>query len=88
VLPSNVVGGLTSNGTPKLACKPRPAPITATLASRNTAPSPPPSIVIPVGVQSGTFQVTTTPVAVTTKAVISATANGIAKTKTLTVSPP
>jgi hypothetical protein len=48
----------------------------------------PPRIVIPAGVQSGTFTVTTTPVAVTTKAVISATANGIAKTKTLTVSPP
>jgi hypothetical protein len=88
VLPSNVVGGLTSNGTAKLECKAGPGAITVTLGSSNTVASVPPSIVIPVGVQSGTFQVTTTPVAVTTKAVISATANGIAKTKTLTVSPP
>jgi len=88
VLPSKVVGGLTSNGTAKLECKAGPGPITVTLGSGNAAASVPPSIVIPVGVQSGTFQVTTTPVAVTTKAVISATANGISKSKTVTVSPP
>jgi hypothetical protein len=88
ILPSNVVGGLTSAGTAKLECKAGPGPITVTLGSSNAAASVPASIVIPVGVTSGAFTVTTTPVAVTTKSVITATANGISKTKTVTVSPP
>jgi hypothetical protein len=88
VVPSPVVGGVTATGTAKLECKAGPGPITVTLGSSNAVASVPASIVIPAGVQSGSFQVATTPVAVSTKAIISGTANGITKSKTLTVSPP
>jgi hypothetical protein len=88
VVPSPVVGGLVATGTAKLECKAGPGPITVTLGSSNAVASVPPSIVIPAGLQSGGFQVATTPVAVSTKAIISGTANGITKSRTLTVSPP
>jgi hypothetical protein len=88
VVPSPVVGGLAATGTAKLECKAGPGPITVTLGSSNAVANVPPSIVIPAGVQSGGFQVATTPVAVSTKAVLSGTANGITKSRTLTVSPP
>jgi hypothetical protein len=88
VVQSPVVGGLAATGTAKLECKAGPGPITVTLGSSNAVASVPGSIVIPAGVQSGTFQVTTTPVVVTTKTTLSATANGITKTKTLSVTAP
>lgn len=88
VVPSPVVGGLTATGTAKLECKAGPGPITVTLGSSNAVASVPGSIVIPAGVQSGTFQVTTTPVVATTKTTLSATANGITKSKTLSVTAP
>ncbi len=83
-----MVGGVTSNGTAKLECKAGPGPITVMLGSSNAVASVPGSIVIPAGVQSGTFQATTTPVVATTKTTLSATANGITKTKTLSVTAP
>lgn len=88
VVPSPVVGGLTATGTAKLECKAGPGPITVTLGSSHAVASVPGSIVIPAGVQSGTFQVTTTPVVATTRTTLSATANGITKTKTLSVIAP
>jgi hypothetical protein len=88
VAPSPVVGGLAATGTAKLECKAGPGPITVTLGSSNAVASVPGSIVIPAGVQSGTFQVTTTPVVATTRTTLSATANGITKTKTLSVTAP
>jgi hypothetical protein len=88
VVPSPVVGGLTATGTAKLECKAGPGPITVTLGSSNAVASVPGSIVIPAGVQSGTFQVMTTPVVTTTRTTLSATANGITKTKTLSVTAP
>jgi photosystem II stability/assembly factor-like uncharacterized protein len=88
VVPSPVVGGLTATGTAKLECKAGPGPITVMLGSSNAVASVPGSIVIPAGVQSGTFQVTTTPVVATTKTTLSATANGITKTKALSVTAP
>ena len=88
VVPSPVVGGLTATGTAKLECKAGPGPITVTLGSSNAVASVPGSISIPAGVQSGTFQVTTTPVVATTRTTLSATANGITKTKTLSVTAP
>jgi hypothetical protein len=88
VVPSPVVGGLTATGTAKLECKAGPGPIAVTLGSSNAVASVPGSIVIPAGVQAGTFQVTTTPVVAITRTTLSATANGITKTKTLSVIAP
>jgi photosystem II stability/assembly factor-like uncharacterized protein len=88
IVPSPVVGGLTATGTAKLECKAGPGPVTVTLGSSNAVASVPASLQIPAGTQSGGFQVVTTPVSVSTKAIVSGAANGTTKSKTLTVSPP
>ena len=87
--PTTVIGGNMVSGTAKLECKAGPGPVTVSLASTNTAVANPTaaSISVPVGVTSAPFQVATSPVAVTTKATISATANGSTKTPVLTVTP-
>ena len=87
--PTTVVGGNLVSGTAKLECKAGPGPVTVTLASTNAAVANPAtaSINVPVGYTSAPFQVTTTPVAASSKATISATANGSTKTKVLTVTP-
>lgn len=87
--PTTVVGGNLVNGTAKLECKAGPGPVLVTLASTNAAVATPTaaSISVPVGYTNAPFQVETSPVAATTKATISATANGSTKTKVLTVTP-
>jgi hypothetical protein len=88
--PASVVGGGAVSGVAKLECQAGPGPVRIELASTSVAAaSPTPSsITLAPGVQSGAFQVVTTPVAVTTKPTIKATANGIMKSKVLTVLPP
>lgn len=88
--PTPVVGGNPVTGTAKLECKAGPGPIEVVLSSTNAAVAAPTvaSITLPVGVQSGTFQVRTSPVTVTTRPAIQATANGITKQKVLSVLPP
>jgi hypothetical protein len=87
--PTTVIGGNMVSGTAKLECKAGPGPVTVSLASTNAAVANPTvaSISVPVGYTSAAFQVATTPVAVSAKATISATANGSTKTKVLTVTP-
>jgi hypothetical protein len=46
-----------------------------------------PNVLVPVGVQTAPVTVTTWPVTATKKPKITATANGITKSKTLTVTP-
>jgi hypothetical protein len=87
--PTSVVGGNGVLGTAKLECRAGPGAITVGLASSNTGVAEPStlSVSIPAGVQSGTFDVTTSPVLAKASTVIAASANGISKTKTLTVTP-
>jgi hypothetical protein len=87
--PTTVIGGNMVSGTAKLECKAGPGPVAVSLASTNAAVANPTvaSISVPVGYTSAAFQVATTPVAASSKATISATANGSTKTKVLTVTP-
>jgi len=74
-------------GTAKLVCKSGPGPITVELTSSNPGVANPvaTSIVIPQGLQSAPFTVTTNQVLSKSSAVISGTANATTKSKTLTV---
>jgi len=87
--PTTVVGTLPVAGTAKLECKAGPGPITVDLTSDNAAAAQPvaASIVVPQGVQSVPVDVATSKVLVKSKAIISATANDLAKSRTLTVTP-
>jgi hypothetical protein len=85
--PTAVVGGSVVTATAKLDCAAGPGPVLVTLASTNPAVANPVagSILVPAGTQNAGFQVVTSAVGGTTKPKISATANGVTKTKTLTV---
>jgi hypothetical protein len=87
--PTTVVGGGTSNGVAKLQCVAGPGPILVTLSSANATLANPgvPSVLVPVGTQTAPFTVSTTPVTARSSAKITATANGIVKSKYLTVTP-
>jgi hypothetical protein len=89
--PTSAVGGTLPAviGTAKLECKAGPGPITVDLASSKPEVAYPvaASIVVPAGLQSAPFDVMTEQVYAKTTAPISATANGIKKTKSLTVYP-
>ena len=86
--PTTVPGTQPVAGTAKLECKAGPGPVTVELASNNAAAQPvAASVVVPQGLQSTPFDVATSKVLVKTKATISATANGLAKTKTLYLTP-
>ena len=87
--PSSVAGSNPAVGTAKLVCKAGPGPVTVALDSSNPAVASPVavSVVVPQGLQSATFDLTTTPVTGKTAVTITATANGTALPKTLTVNP-
>jgi hypothetical protein len=87
--PNPAVGGNVVDATAKLECKAGPGPILVELSSSDAAVASPdvPSVVIPVGAQTAAFTVETAPVAAITKPKIIGKANGITKSKTLTVTP-
>jgi len=87
--PTTVVGTQRATGTAKLECKAGPGPITVSLASSQPAVAQPvaANVVVPQGLQSATFDVTSSKVLAKATAAISGTANGITKSKTLTVTP-
>jgi probable HAF family extracellular repeat protein len=89
LLPNPEVGGKSVVGTAKLECNAGPGPVNVVVASSNTAVASPvaASIYVPQGLQSATFAVVTSTVLARTTASISGTANGISKSKTLTVVP-
>lgn len=85
--PSSVIGGTSSTATINLS---GPAPaggLQAQVASSNPSAQTPASVVIPEGATSASFQVTTGAVASNTSTNISATANGVMKSATLTIKP-
>jgi hypothetical protein len=85
--PTSVVGSQPVTGRATLECKAGPGPITVDLSSNAPTVANPvaASIVVPQGVQSGNFDVTSTPVQAKSYATIAGTSNGIAKSKKLTV---
>ena len=87
--PATVVGGNTSSGLAKLQCVAGPGPVLVEFASAKPATAAPQvaSVLVPVGTQTAAFNVSTAPVAARTSAKITATANGVAKSKYLTVTP-
>jgi uncharacterized repeat protein (TIGR03803 family) len=87
--PNPVIGGNSSFATVKLECAAAPGDITATLSSSNPDIAAPvvPSVVFSAGATQKTVEVTTADVTVPSTAKISATANGVKKTKMLTVNP-
>jgi len=86
---TTVVGTKPVVATAELECKAAPGPITVNLASSNAAIAYPvaASIVVPQGLQSVPFDVATNKVLSRRTVSISGTANGIKKSKTLTVTP-
>jgi hypothetical protein len=85
--PTSVAGGNLVAGKATLSCKAGPGPVTVELASSNAAVANPiaASIVVPQGLQSASFDVTISPVPGKTTATITATANGSAKSRALTI---
>jgi Tol biopolymer transport system component len=85
--PFSIVGGLTGKGTVKLECAAGPGPVTVDLSSSNAAVAAPvaASIVVPQGSQSASFDIATKTVLAKSTANITGTANGLAKSKRLTV---
>jgi sugar lactone lactonase YvrE len=87
--PNPVVGGNPSGGTMTLRCPAGPGDIEVTLASSNPSVATPTvsHITIPFGTQVMTFDLTTTPVPRVYSPAISATANGVKRSRPLTVNP-
>jgi hypothetical protein len=84
-----VVGGTKVIGTARLECKAGPWPVTVRLGSQYPALASPVavSIVIPQGVQSETFDITTNAVGSQRSVWIFGTANKITKSTLLKVTP-
>jgi len=87
--PNPVAGGSNATGTVTLEAAAAPGAITVTLSSNNPAVANPTvgSITIAAGATKGTFTVKTSAVTTNTNVTITATANGIKKSKVLTVYP-
>jgi len=85
-----VVGGNKVIGKATLECKAGPGPITVALTSSHPDVASPvaASIVVPQGMQSETFDITTQAVLDQRSVSITGRANGIRKSKTLKVTPP
>ena len=79
VTPSSIVGGYTASGAAVLECNAAPSPITVSFDSNNAAVAQavPATLVVPVGLRSTSFDVTTNPVLTPSRARISASANGV-----------
>jgi len=87
--PTSVTGGTSSAGTVTLSGAAPAGGAVVTLASDNTAAATvPASVPVAAGETTGTFTVTTSPVASSTLVNISATYNSTTKSGALTVTPP
>jgi len=88
VFPNPILGGYNTIGIVTLEAPAAPGDITATLASSNpSVASPDASVTIPAGEINGCFNINTSAVSSITYVTISATANGIKKSKTLKILP-
>ncbi len=85
--PTTVVGSQPVTGKATLECKAGPGPVAVDLSSSNPAVASPvaASIVVPQSLQSSNFNVVTNAVQAKSYATITGAANGISKSKKLTV---
>jgi hypothetical protein len=85
--PTSVVGSQPATGKATLECNAGPGPITLDLSSNNAGVAYPvaASIVVPQGVKTANFDLTTNAVQAKSYATIAGTANGVTKSKKLTV---
>jgi hypothetical protein len=85
--PTSVIGSQPVSGMAKLECNAGPGPITVDLSSNNAVVADPvaASLVVPQGLRSANFDVATNAVQTKSYATIAGTANGITKSKKLTV---
>lgn len=88
LIPNPVVGGNPVTGTATLECA-APYDVEVALSSTAASVAQPavPTLLLPAGTPSMTFNVTTSAVTATKSATIKATANGRSKSKKLTVNP-
>lgn len=87
LFPTSVKGGMKANATARLNGDAPTGGINFALSSNNPKATVPASLIVPEGDISKGFQVNTTAVSQTTTATISATANSVTKTATLTITP-
>jgi hypothetical protein len=89
ITPTTLVGGGVSGGVVKLECKAAPGPILVEFGSTlpAVASTTVPNVLVAAGALTAPVTVTTSPVPATKKPKITATANGLTKSKTLTVTP-
>jgi hypothetical protein len=88
ISPASLKGGTSSPSSSVQLTGPAPAGgFSVALASTNPAAVPQSVVVVPAGAASAAFSITTSAVAANTVATISATANGVTKTGSLTVTP-
>ena len=87
--PNPVTGGTPVAGTVTLDCAAAPGDIAVALSSSKTTVAQPDvaTLVFPAGTKTREFSISTRTVTVTTGVAIRAAANGIVKSKTLTVTP-
>jgi len=86
--PSSVIGGSSSTGTVTIKSAAPPGGEVITLKSSDPSAIVPASISIPAGATQGTVTIRTTPVSSQTAVTLTATADGVSVTTTLTVLPP
>jgi len=84
-----VVGGRPSTGTATLECIAGPGPVTVDLSTSNAAIAAPvaPTVVVPQGLKSQTFSVTTNPVLSNSSAMITGEASTTTKSRRLSIVP-
>ena len=89
VNPTSVIGGNGATGTVTLECAAAPGDMTVALSSNKPGVAQPavPSLLFTTGTKVLTFPISTSAVTASTSVKITATANGIAKGKALTVTP-
>lgn len=88
--PTTVVGGAEVAGTARLECAAGPGPIEVALSSSlpEVADVAPATLTIPAGEATGAFTVVTVPVLANARSRIVGTANGISKSRNLSVTTP
>jgi hypothetical protein len=85
VSPNPIIGGNTATGTVTLECPAAPGNITVTLSDNIASTTLPASVVVAAGTSTKTFSITTTAVGNNQVGTLTATANGISKSVSVTV---
>lgn len=87
VIPSTVIGGRVSNGNVTLDTPAPASGVTITLSDNSPAINMPTSVIVPAGLKSQKFQITTSAVALSQSGTITAQLGAISKTASLVLQP-